>query len=353
MPLSKEEQKQYSRHLILETIGEKGQLQLKAAKVLVIGSGGLSCPVLQYLTAAGVGTIGIIDNDRVDQTNLQRQILYTIEDVGKHKALCAAHRLSLLNPFVNFQTYTERLSQNNAIDLFEAYDIIVDGTDNFQTKYLVNDAAVLTNKPVVFGSIFKFDGQVSVMNYKSSATYRCLYPTPPKPDAVPNCSDIGVLGVLPGIIGCLQANEVIKIICNLGNILANKLLTFNALSLKQFILEYEKNETISITKLEEDYDFFCGVAPQKNEIIYEELQAHLNRYNLLDVRTIAEREEKHIGGKHIPLNELQERLSEIETDKDLVVYCLSGGRSKQAINLIKNANINVKLINLKQGLMGI
>jgi len=283
MSLSEKEKKQYSRHLILDKIGEAGQLKLKQAKVLVIGAGGLGCPVLQYLTAAGVGTIGIIDHDVIDQSNLQRQILYTINDVGLYKAKIAAKRLSKLNPFVNFNIYNTKLTQENAITLFNNYDIIVDGSDNFSTRYLTSDAAVITSKPLVYGAIFKFEGQVSVFNYLGSATYRCLYPTPPRPEDAPNCSEIGVLGVLPGIIGSFQANETIKIICGLGAVLSNKLLLFNALNMSQQILGFEKDENIKITALEKDYNLFCGIN-NAEEITLDEFNKNKARYNLLDVR---------------------------------------------------------------------
>ena len=209
---------------------------------------------MQYLSAAGVGTIGVVDDDNVDQSNLQRQILYTHQDIGKNKAESSAKRLKSLNPFVDFKVYRTRLTTKNVLNLFKNYDLIVDGTDNFPSRYLINDAAVLTDKPIIFGSIFKFKGQLSVFNYKNGPTYRCLFPTPPKANEVPNCSEIGVLGVLPGIIGSLQANEVLKIILGLGEILTGKLLTFDTLSMNQRLLTFKKNPSISITKLEEEYD---------------------------------------------------------------------------------------------------
>ncbi len=348
--LNKEEQKQYNRHLILEEIGEEGQLKLKQAKVLVIGAGGLGCPVLQYLTAAGVGTIGIIDDDVVDQSNLQRQILYTMDDIGASKAVTAAKRLSKLNPFVLFKTYEEKLTKDNAITLFKQFDIIVDGSDNFETRYLSNDASVITNKPLVYGSIFKFEGQVSVFNYKGSASYRCLYPTPPKPGEMPNCSEIGVLGVLPGIIGSLQANEVIKIICELGEVLTNKLLLLDVLTMRQLVLNYTKTDKTEITVLEENYEVFCGVTLVKNEITQEELEQNLKAYHLLDVRENWEREQNHIGGQHIPLGELPNRYREINTNKPIVVYCKSGMRSKRAIGFLEEEFSDVNFVNLKGGL---
>ncbi|WP_348704959.1 molybdopterin-synthase adenylyltransferase MoeB [Tenacibaculum sp. 190524A02b] len=350
MMLTLEEQKQYNRHIILDTIGKEGQLKLKQAKVLVIGAGGLGCPILQYLTAAGVGTIGIIDDDVIDQSNLQRQILYTIDDIGKSKAKIAANRLAKLNPFVHFNVYKEKLTNQNAISLFNLYDIIVDGSDNFATRYLTNDAAVITNKPLVYGAIFKFEGQVSVFNYQGSATYRCLYPTPPKPDESPNCSEIGVLGVLPGIIGSLQANETIKIICGIGEVLANKLLMYDTLSMRQMLLKFEKTAQANITELDNDYDFFCGIKTTSNEITQEELQNNIDKYQLLDVRENWEREEQHIGGLHIPLGELPARYNEINTQKPIVVYCKSGIRSLQAIHFLETQSDDFKLLNLKNGL---
>lgn len=350
MNLSTLERQQYDRHLILDKIGEKGQLKLKQAKVLVIGAGGLGCPVLQYLTAAGVGTIGIIDPDVVDQSNLQRQILYTIDDIGAPKAVTASKRLSKLNPFVQFNVYQEKLTTKNAISLFEMYDIIVDGSDNFETRYLTNDAVILSNKPLVYGAIFKFEGQVSVFNYNNSATYRCLYPTPPKPESSPNCSEIGVLGVLPGIIGSFQANEVIKIICNIGEVLANKLLIYDTLSMRQVLLKYEKSDAYTITSLDKDYAFFCGISASVEEIPLATLEQHSEDYNLLDVRENWEREAFHIGGMHIPMPELSERLEELDFSKPLVVYCKSGVRSRRAALIIKQASKNVIVLQLKDGI---
>lgn len=339
---SKEEKSQYSRHFILDSIGIKGQEKLKKSKVLVIGAGGLGCPILQYLTAAGVGTIGIIDNDSVDQSNLQRQILFSIEDIGKPKVICASKKLKKLNPFVNFETYQELLTSQNTLEIFYKYDIIVDGSDNFPTRYLSNDAAVLANKPLVFGAVFKFEGQVSVFNYQNGPTYRCLFPDPPSANSIPNCSDIGVLGVLPGIIGCLQANEVIKIICDLGEILTGKLLSLNAINLQQNILNFKKNQNIKIEKLI-DYDKFCGIKKKNsNEISITEINK--NKHTLIDVRKALEREHYHIGGLHIPLHELQNRLGELEKFENIVFYCQVGQRSLAAakITLEKYPFKNIK-----------
>jgi len=346
MELTQEEQQHYNRHLILNDIGIEGQLKLKKARVLVIGAGGLGCPVLQYLTAAGVGTIGIIDDDIVNKSNLQRQILYTYDDLGILKTDAAVKRLQRLNPLVNFTTYAKRLSHENAIDLFNKYDIIVDGSDNFTTRYLINDAAILANKPVVFGSIFKFEGHVSVFNYKNGPTYRCLFPKPPKSNEVPNCSDIGVLGILPGIIGCFQANEVLKIICEIGTVLSGKLLTYNALNSQQLVLNLKKNNTITITELSEDYEAFCGIPKHSKKITLATLEKNLQHYNLLDVRETWERTEYHIGGQHIPLGELAFRAHEIPQNKDLVVYCETGLRSVVAIEFLRESGFSKQLLSL-------
>ncbi|TXE09589.1 dinucleotide-utilizing protein [Seonamhaeicola algicola] len=348
--LTDNEKKIYSRHIILDEIGLKGQEKLKQAKVLVVGAGGLGCPILQYLTAAGVGTIGIVDADVVDVSNLHRQILYTIDDVGKPKALTASKRLKQLNPHVNFEVFQTFLSTKNAINIFSEYDIIVDGSDNFQTRYLCNDAAVITNKPLVFGSIFKFEAQLSVFNYKNGPTYRCLYPTPPTAGSVPSCSDVGVLGVLPGIVGCYQANEVLKIILEKGAVLSGKLLTFNVLNMEQMMFSFSKNEALKISALETDYNVFCGVENPSESISIEILNANKTAYNLLDVRESWERAQHSIGGQHIPLGELANKYENIPTEKPLVVYCKSGIRSQKAITFLQAYLPNTTLINLKNGI---
>ncbi len=349
MKFSIEEQKQYSRHLMLNEIGEQGQLKLKKARVLVIGAGGLGCPVLQIIAAAGVGTIGIIDDDKVEQSNLQRQLLYTHQDLGDYKVAAAAKRLSGLNPYIRFVTYRERLTALNAISMFSNYDIIVDGSDNFPTRYLVNDAAVLVGKPLVFASIFKFEGQVSVFNYKNGPTYRCLFPSAPEAHAMPSCSEIGVFSVLPSLVAAFQANEVLKIICEIGSVLSGKLWTLNALSLEQRVFEFSKNKADVITRLEKDYGLFCGLSAPVSEITLEVLMANRDSYMLLDVRTEEEREAFHIGGTHIPLDALRNRFVELKTAKEIVVYCKSGLRSKKAIQLLQELGLKNVFINLKGG----
>lgn len=349
---STEEKKQYNRHFILDSIGIEGQSKLKNSKVLVVGAGGLGCPILQYLAAAGVGTIGIIDNDTVDQSNLQRQILFTIDDIGKPKATAAADRLKRLNPFIKFNTYISFLSSENALEIFPDYDIIVDGSDTFQTRYLTNDAAVLTHRPLVFGAIFKFEGQVSVFNYKNGPTYRCLFPEPPSANSIPNCSDVGVLGVLPGIIGCLQANETIKIICELGDVLSGKLLSMNALNLQQNILKFPKNPTIEIKELI-DYDIFCGLEKNPSlEISADELTEKLKKESitLVDVRKLMERENFNIGGKHIPLHQLQQQFEFFKDKHDVILYCQVGQRSLLAAKMLLEKYPNKNIQSLQGGI---
>lgn len=351
MELSPDEIKQYSRHLLVHEIGEVGQQKLKNAKVLVIGAGGLGCPILQYLTAAGIGKLGIIDHDTVDISNLQRQVLFNHDDIGKSKAIVAGQKLQLLNPYLNFQIYNYALSTENALQIFNEYDVIVDGSDNFPTRYLVNDAAVICNKPLVFGSIFKFEGQVSLFNYKGGPNYRCLFPSPPSPGEVPNCSEVGVLGVLPGIIGCLQANEVLKILLDIGENLSGKLLSFNALSLSQQIFSFSKNEDHNIGELQENYESFCGLSSSSSrQISFKELEGLVPNHLLLDVRTAAERKLNSIGGIHIPLDELEARWTEIEKEKSLVVYCQSGKRSELAIELLQKKMSGTSFYNLEGGL---
>ncbi len=346
------ELKRYNRHLILSEIGPAGQQKLKGTKVAVLGAGGLGCPALQYLTAAGVGTIGIIDFDRVDESNLQRQVLYTVSDIGKPKAEAARSRLQEQNPYVRFQVFNEKLTADNALQLLAPFDIIVDGSDNFPARYLVNDACVLLGKPLVFGSIFKFEGQVSVFNYRQGPTYRCLYPEPPAPGEVPNCSQIGVMGVLPGIIGCLQASEVIKIICGIGEVLSGKLLIFSTLTLSQRILSFKKSAP-EVTGLI-DYEAFCHTtASPVREITAAQLKAWREKgeaLQLIDVREAYEYESYHIEGLNIPLPELVKHLHLIQPHQKVVVHCQTGIRSGQAIGLIREKFPHVEIYNLKNGL---
>lgn len=337
--MNTEELKRYNRHLILPEIGMKGQQKLKQAKVLVIGAGGLGCPALQYLVAAGVGYIGIVDDDKVDESNLQRQILFSTEDIGEYKVKVAKEKLSKQNPFIYIATHQCYINNQNALAIIDKYDIVVDGSDNFPTRYLLNDACVLLNKVLVFGSIFKFQGQVSVFNYKDGPTYRCLYPTPPRENEVPNCSEIGVIGILPGIVGTLQANEVIKIITEIGEVLSGKLLTFDALSAAFETFTFSINPTNkTITELS-DYQLLCNTATGvvENEISAQELKqkiASKEKFQLIDVREFYENDLNNIGGELIPMNEIEENLDKLKRDVPIVFYCQNGSRSKTVVNLL-------------------
>lgn len=338
------EQQFYEKHLLLEQVGELGQKKLKQAKVLVIGAGGLGCPILQYINAAGVGTIGIIDADVVSVSNLHRQILYGIDDVGKPKVNIAKQKLHAQNPHTIINTYQKFLTKENAISLFQEYDIIVEGSDNFATKYLANDAAVLTGKPLVFGSIYQFQGQVSVFNYQGGATYRCVFPEMPKPEDSPNCSDIGVIGILPGVIGSFQANEVLKLILGIGKPLSNQLLIWNALNNQQTLLSIKKNEAIQITELQEE-QFNCQIM---NTITIEEVNQNKEAYHILDVRTKVETLLKSIGGENIPLQEIPNRVDEIKDwEKPIVVHCAKGIRSAQAIEYLQQVYPEKEFYNLE------
>lgn len=357
------EKNRYNRHLILDKIGVEGQEKLKASKVLVIGAGGLGCPVLLYLTAAGVGNIGIIDFDMVDETNLQRQVLFTIEDIGINKALAAQKRLKALNNHVNFTIYQEKLTTKNALTIFSAYDIIVDGTDNFSTRYLVNDACVITNKPLVYGAVYKFEGQITVFNYKNGPSYRCLFPKPPKHGDVPNCSEVGVLGVLPGLIGTQQANEVLKIVLEIGEVLSGKMQIYNALEASFYSLHIKRVEQ-EIEKVlanapsfeKFDYDFFCGIEKQstkQKEITAQELKILLTNENIqiIDVRAPWEQPKIEVlNAINIPLQDIPTQLEKINRSKKTVVFCQHGVRSLNCIAFLETQGFE-NLINLKDGIV--
>lgn len=364
--LNTEEYQRYSRHLILPEVGLEGQRKLKNARVLTIGTGGLGSPLGLYLAAAGVGTLGIVDFDVVDQSNLQRQIIHGTKDVGRPKIESAKERLSDINPNVNIEAFETRLTSENALELFREFDVIVDGTDNFQTRYLVNDAAVLTGKPNVYGSIFRFEGQASVFWAEKGACYRCLYPEPPPPGLVPSCAEGGVLGVLPGIVGTIQANEVIKVVLGAEGILLNRLLLFDAWTMKFRELKLRKNpncelcgENATIKELV-DYDLFCGLnAPEEAKPEFEEITAKdLNNwingqvdFQLIDVREPHEYEFARIpNARLIPLGEIVNRIREIEKGKTTILQCKGGVRSAKAIQYLRNAGFEGRLINLKGGI---
>jgi molybdopterin/thiamine biosynthesis adenylyltransferase/rhodanese-related sulfurtransferase len=366
--LSKEEIQRYSRHLIMPEVGMDGQLKLARAKVLMIGAGGLGAPLGLYLAAAGVGRLGIVDFDVVDFTNLQRQITFSTSDVGRPKIQAAKERLAGLNPQIQFDLYETRLTSDNALDLFRDYDIIVDGTDNFPTRYLVNDACVLLGKPNVYGSIFRFEGQATVFNYPGGPCYRCLYPEPPPPGLVPSCAEGGVLGVLPGIVGSIQAMETIKLILGTGEPLAGRLLLFDALAMHFRELRLRKNPACPICgdnpTIREliDYEEFCGirgeeVTPVANsgipEISPRELKARLDRGDdlfILDVREPHEYQICNLNGHLIPLGDLPRRVNELDSSREIVAHCRSGKRSADAVDFLRKAGFQ-KIWNLQGGIL--
>jgi molybdopterin/thiamine biosynthesis adenylyltransferase/rhodanese-related sulfurtransferase len=365
--LSKEEIMRYSRHLIMPEVGMQGQLKIKQAKVLCIGTGGLGAPLGLYLAAAGVGRLGLIDFDVVDSTNLQRQVLFGSSDVGKLKTQAAANRLRDLNPDIRIDTYDTQLTSANAFELFKDYDVIVDGTDNFPTRYLVNDASVMMGKLNVYGSIFRFEGQITVFGAPDGPCYRCLYPEPPPPGLVPSCAEGGVLGVLPGIVGTIQAAEALKLIIGKGDPLIGRLLLFDALAMKFRELKLRKNRDCpvcgthpTVTKLI-DYAEFCGIRGEEApstvgnvpEITARELKARLDRGDdlyVLDVREPHEYQICNINGHLIPLGELPQRVHELDSSQEIVAHCKSGKRSAQAVEFLRGAGFK-KVQNLKGGIL--
>lgn len=365
---SKAEQLRYSRHMMINDFGEEAQAKLKTARLLAVGAGGLGSPVLLYLAAAGVGHIGIVDHDVVEDSNLQRQVLYSVNEIGRSKAEAARARLLELNPYIEIKTYTEALNSSNALDIMSGYDIVVDGTDNFPTRYLVNDACVLSGKPNIYASIFQFEGQVSVFNYlqedgERGPNYRDIYPEPPEAGLVPNCAEAGVLGVLPGIIGSMQALEAIKVITGVGEPLSGKLMTFDALDFDTRVFNIQKNpanplsgDNPTITELI-DYEQFCGVKPidlnMKNVSPSElhELQQQNVDFQLIDVREPDEYENANLGGELIPLNQVASQVEKISKDKQVVVMCRSGKRSANAIQLLEEQYGFTNLYNLEGGIL--
>ena len=340
----------YSRHILLNEVGQKGQEKISNARVLVVGAGGLGCPVLQYLTAAGVGELGIIDDDLVEMSNLQRQVLYGTSSLGLNKAEAAKKRLEDLNPSIIIHAYSEKLSISNAISLFEKYTIIVDGTDNFETRYLINDAAILTKRPVVYGAIYKFEGQLSVFNYNDGPSYRCLFPEPPQNPEAANCSQVGVLGVLPAIIGSMQANEVLKIILEIKGVLTGKLSCYDAKTSNVHHIKITKNERlineIKNRPLKKEVSLLCTSNIQ--EITVEKALKKANVI-FLDVREMGEEPTLEMDNyQQIPLSKISENLYEINTDSEIIVLCQGGERSKNAIQILIQNNFN-NCNNLKGG----
>ena len=364
--LSNEEIGRYSRHLIMPEVALEGQKKLKQAKVLTIGTGGLGSPLALYLAAAGVGTIGIVDFDVVDESNLQRQILHGTSDVGRPKVESAHDKLKDINPNVNIVVHEEALTSENALDILQNYDVIVDGTDNFPTRYLVNDACVLLGKPNVYGSIFRFEGQASVFYAEEGPCYRCLYPEPPPPGLVPSCAEGGVLGILPGAIGTIQATEAVKLILGIGEPLVGRLMLYDALgmSFREMKLRKDPNcpvcgENPTVTELI-DYQEFCGIpqaaaAEQENQvpgISVQQLKAKMENggINVLDVREPYEYEIANLGAPLIPLNELPQRYEELDRDQELAVHCRSGARSANAVKLLKERGFE-NVYNVEGGIL--
>ncbi|RYE10151.1 MAG: molybdopterin-synthase adenylyltransferase MoeB [Sphingobacteriaceae bacterium] len=348
--LAKEELKRYNRQIILPEIGLSGQEKLKASSVLMIGAGGLGCPVLQYLAAAGVGEIGIVDDDLVDESNLHRQILYSSADVGKSKAVVAAEKLKVLNPFVKLTSYQERFSAENAKKLTGNYTLIIDGSDNFPTRYLVNDTCVELNKTLVFGSIFKFEGHISVFNYQGGPQYRDIFPEAPAGNDVPNCAEIGVLGVLPGLIGLYMANEAIKIICETGETLSGKLMTVNALDNAVTVFKFKKQNHPQ-PSAENQKSVVKEAIPQEinTETLENWLENTPDEVFLVDVREDYEFEDYNIGGINIPFDELADQAANLPQNKKIVFCCRTGQRSKMAIELLKPV-FKGEMYNLKNGI---
>jgi sulfur-carrier protein adenylyltransferase/sulfurtransferase len=369
--LTNDEVKRYSRHLIMPEVGVDGQRKLKAAKVLCIGAGGLGSPAALYLAAAGVGRLGIVDFDAVDVSNLQRQILHSTADIGRSKLASAREKLEGLNPEIQIDTFETALSSENALELFEPYDVILDGTDNFPTRYLVNDACVLLGKPNAYGSIFRFEGQASVFATKKGPCYRCLYPEPPPPGLVPSCAEGGVLGVLPGMIGVIQATEAIKLILGVGEPLIGRFLIYDALRMRFRELKLKKDPDCpvcgthpTVTKLI-DYEQFCGIMPaatetpvaqtaNPTEITALELKQRLDRGDKLHIVDVREPNEYQInripGSQLIPLGDIPKRYTELNPDQEIVVQCKMGGRSAKAADFLRSVGFK-HVLNLKGGIL--
>jgi adenylyltransferase/sulfurtransferase len=366
--LSNEEILRYSRHLIMPEVAMEGQLKLKAARVLCIGAGGLGSPLALYLAAAGVGTLGLVDFDVVDYTNLQRQVLHFTGDVGRSKLDSAIDKLRAINPFVQIERFDTLLNSHNALEIFRGFDIIADGTDNFATRYLVNDACVLTGKPNVYASIFRFEGQASIFATKDGPCYRCLYPEPPPPGLVPSCAEGGVLGVLPGLLGVIQATEVIKLILGAGEPLIGRLVLVDALAMRFRELRVRKNQECPVcganpTQKELiDYNQFCGIRGEEAEqaasakipeIQSEELKRRLDAGEdifVLDVREPHEYQICNLNGTLIPLGELPKRVHELDSSREIVVHCKSGGRSAKAVDFLRQSGFK-RVSNLTGGIL--
>jgi molybdopterin/thiamine biosynthesis adenylyltransferase/rhodanese-related sulfurtransferase len=358
MSFTQAELNRYARHFVLPEFGMEGQKKLKASSVLVVGAGGLGCPLLLYLSAAGVGRIGIVDDDVVDESNLQRQVLYTVDDLGQSKAATAKKKLLALNPHIQVDVYQERFLPDNALELVSKYDIVADGTDNFPTRYLVNDACVLSDKINVYASIFRFEGQVSVFNYLNEdgtrgPNYRDIFPDPPPPDLVPNCAEGGVLGVLPGIIGSIQANEVIKVLTGIGEPLSGRLFLFDTAGFSTRTLKIRKNPKLEIKDLSFYEEYCMSDQTHIKEIDVSALKkwmAEGEDFQLIDVREPYEYEVANMGGELIPLGEVLQHADRIDRNKKVVIHCRVGGRSAEAIEQLERQFGFTNLYNLKGGI---
>ena len=364
--LTGEEKQRYARHLLLEDVGQKGQRILKKSRVLCVGTGGLGSPLLLYLAAAGVGRIGVVDFDVVDASNLQRQIAYGTEHVGRPKARVAKERIESLNPNVTVDVYDERLTADNALRILEPYDVVVDGTDNFPARYLINDACVLLGKPNVYGSIFKFEGQASVFNHNGGPDYRDLYPQPPPPGMIPSCAEAGVLGILPGVIGCIQATETLKILLGKGTTLSGRLLTYDAMSMQFYEVRLHKNpDRKPVTELL-DYDAFCGQGEEMTNAslptgqftgidVFEASERMEDGWDpfVLDVRAAHEAEivQFDFADRLQPHTEVGAIVAELPTDRDILVHCKLGGRSAKACQVLAEAGLT-RIFNLEGGIVG-
>lgn len=345
--LSEQELSRYSRHLVMPEVGIEGQLKLKASSVLVVGAGGLGTPAAIYLAAAGVGRIGIVDHDVVETSNLHRQVLFTESDVGKSKAEVISRRLELVNPHVQVKPYNLKLDSSNTLGIFRDYDVIIDGTDNFPARYLINDACVLLGRPDVYASVFRFDGQASVFSGRTGPCYRCLYPEPPTPDTVPSCAEGGVLGVLPGVMGSIQAAQALSLLLGTGSPLVGRLLLFDAIAMTFDEISIKRNPDCPVCsknpKIKElmDYDNFCGPrsTSTKDGITPEALKESLKRGSNLVILDVREPNERNIcripGSIAIPLGSIVERVKELSKDADIVVYCHTGVRSERAVRLLR------------------
>ena len=354
---SDDERIRYSRHFVLPGFGAEGQLKLRNSSVIVVGAGGLGAPVLSYLAAAGIGTLGIADADVVSLSNLQRQILFTTSDIGRGKADCAKARINGINPATHVNVVPLHITSSNALDILRDYDVVVDATDNFPTRYLLNDACILLNKPLVYGSIFRYEGQVSVFNHAGGPNYRDLYPIPPNPGSVPDCEAGGVLGVLPGIIGSIQANEVIKLLTGIGNLLSGKLLLLDSLTMESNIIALPKKQNHSIKSLI-DYDQFCGLKTKKEnsmkEITVSELKAMKDSkedFQLIDVREPHEYETCNLDGELIPMADLPAQVDQISKTKKVIIHCRSGSRSGNMVQWLEKNHGFTNLYNLKGGIL--